>query len=312
MSARVLSLFDLDNFTDTVKEDSKTVETTKGKKELPLEIQQPEENISNNFDNLTSLFETIEQPESIEENEIKNEVNITTNINLSDIEVENENLENIDNNVVSEKTTELVENSSLHEETNINIENDERPDEIESTDIENLNEKEESLEIITTETSEIINNESIIETTALADQKTEEPTSEIEKVEKSSKKETQSTKKNNEKNETIPAVWKGDKQYYSIGEVAEFFKVKTSHIRFWTIEFDIKVRTNGKGDRLYTNQQIQELRAIYNLVKERGFTIAGAKAKLRGKNKLEVETLDLKQMLTQLKNKLIIIKKQLN
>src|SRR5271154_6932508 len=41
----------------------------------------------------------------------------------------------------------------------------------------------------------------------------------------------------------IPEDWTGDKQYYSIGEVAELFKVKTSHIRFWTNEFKLKVRT---------------------------------------------------------------------
>ena len=81
----------------------------------------------------------------------------------------------------------------------------------------------------------------------------------------------------------LPEEWTGTKQYYTIGEVAEIFKVKTSHIRFWTNEFKIKVRTTKKGDRLFTEGQIRELRAIYHLVKERGFTLAGAKARLKNK-----------------------------
>ena len=109
----------------------------------------------------------------------------------------------------------------------------------------------------------------------------------------------------------IPEDWSGDKQYYSIGEVAELFKVKTSHIRFWTNEFKLKVRTTRKGDRLYTAEQIRELRAIHHLVKERGFTLTGAKAKLKTQNKMDVETVDLKQSLLQLRNKLVAIRNQL-
>jgi DNA-binding transcriptional MerR regulator len=108
-----------------------------------------------------------------------------------------------------------------------------------------------------------------------------------------------------------PEDWQGEKQYYSIGEVAELFKVKTSHIRFWTNEFKLKVRTTRKGDRLYTPAQIRELRAIYHLVKERGFTLSGAKAKLKAQNKMDVETVDLKQSLLQLRNKLLEIRNRI-
>jgi len=109
----------------------------------------------------------------------------------------------------------------------------------------------------------------------------------------------------------LPDDWEGDKQYYSIGEVAALFNVKTSHIRFWTNEFKLKVRTNRKGDRLYTPAQIKELRAIHHLVKERGFTLSGAKAKMKTQNKMDVETIDLKQSLIQLRSKLLTIKNQL-
>lgn len=101
------------------------------------------------------------------------------------------------------------------------------------------------------------------------------------------------------------------KQYYSIGEVAEMFKVKTSHIRFWTTEFKLKVRTTRKGDRLYNSDQIKELKTIHHLVKERGFTLSGAKTKLKEEKSKDVETVDLKKSLQQLRNKLVAIKNQL-
>src|SRR5690606_26784959 len=70
--------------------------------------------------------------------------------------------------------------------------------------------------------------------------------------------------------------WQAEKQYYTIGEVSSLFRVNTSHIRFWTKEFRLKVRTTKKGDRLYKPEDIRELATIYHLVKERGFTLAGA------------------------------------
>lgn len=99
--------------------------------------------------------------------------------------------------------------------------------------------------------------------------------------------------------------WEGDKQYYTIGEVARLFKVRTSNIRYWTKEFAMKVRTTRKGDRLYTPQQVKEIRTIYHLVKERGFTINGAKNKLKQGKKVSVESVDLKDSLLQLRNKLV-------
>ncbi|MFI5139262.1 MAG: MerR family transcriptional regulator [Sphingobacteriales bacterium] len=126
------------------------------------------------------------------------------------------------------------------------------------------------------------------------------------------KTDTAKSKTEELQNIILPKDWSGDKQYYSIGEVAALFKVKTSHIRFWTNEFKLKVRTTRKGDRLYTAEQVRELRAIHHLVKERGFTLTGAKAKLKLQNKLDVETVDLKQSLLQLRNKLLIIRNQLS
>jgi DNA-binding transcriptional MerR regulator len=115
-----------------------------------------------------------------------------------------------------------------------------------------------------------------------------------------------------EKKFELPDDWDGDKKYYSIGEVATLFKVKTSHIRFWTNEFKLKVRTTRKGDRLYTPEQVRELKAIHHLVKERGFTLTGAKAKLKTQNNRDVETIDLKHALLALRNKLLIIRNQIS
>jgi DNA-binding transcriptional MerR regulator len=104
--------------------------------------------------------------------------------------------------------------------------------------------------------------------------------------------------------------WKPDKQYYTIGEVAALFGVRTSHIRYWTTEFDLKVRTTRKGDRMYTPVAIGELRSIYHLVKERGFTIAGAKAHLK-ETAATPGTLDLRAALLRLRNQLLAIRNKL-
>ncbi len=105
--------------------------------------------------------------------------------------------------------------------------------------------------------------------------------------------------------------WVPVKQYYTIGEVSRLFDVNTSHIRFWTNEFALKVRTTKKGDRLYTPAQIQELHTIYDLVKVRGFTLAGAKAKLKEDKKEAAEKQQIKQSLLKLKNRLKAMRQQL-
>ncbi len=73
-----------------------------------------------------------------------------------------------------------------------------------------------------------------------------------------------------------------NKLYYTIGEVADMFDVNTSLIRYWEKEFDIlQPRKNKKGDRLFTKKDLDHLHLIYHLVKEREFTLNGAKKRLR-------------------------------
>lgn len=72
------------------------------------------------------------------------------------------------------------------------------------------------------------------------------------------------------------------KLYYSIGEVSKMFDVSKSLIRFWESEFDLlRPHKNSKGDRRFTQQNLNQFRLIYHLVKERGFTLDGAKKELK-------------------------------
>ena len=76
------------------------------------------------------------------------------------------------------------------------------------------------------------------------------------------------------------------KLYWSIGEVAEMFSVSKSLIRFWENEFDLlRPAKNGKGERRFTAQNLEQMKIIYTLVKERGFTIKGAKQEIKHNKK---------------------------
>jgi DNA-binding transcriptional MerR regulator len=80
-----------------------------------------------------------------------------------------------------------------------------------------------------------------------------------------------------------------EKLFYAIGEVAEIFNVNTSLIRFWETEFDIiKPQKNKKGNRLFTKEDLKNFQLIFHLVKERGYTLQGAKQKLKD-NRAELD-----------------------
>ena len=73
-----------------------------------------------------------------------------------------------------------------------------------------------------------------------------------------------------------------EKMYFTISEVAKQFNVVASLIRFWETEFEIlKPRKTTKGNRLYSKKDIENFRLIYHLVKEKGYTLDGAKKKLK-------------------------------
>ena len=110
----------------------------------------------------------------------------------------------------------------------------------------------------------------------------------------------------------MPDIPTSKKLYYSIGEVAKMFDVNTSMIRYWEKEFDIlKPKKNKKGNRLFTQKDLENLKVIYHLLKERGFTIDGAKKKLRENKSDTVNTADVVARLKEIRNTLMEIKRQL-
>ncbi|MDT0645857.1 MerR family transcriptional regulator [Zunongwangia sp. F260] len=103
-----------------------------------------------------------------------------------------------------------------------------------------------------------------------------------------------------------------EKRYYSIGEVAEAFKVNTSLIRFWEKEFDvIKPKKNAKGNRKFTQEDIKNLELIFHLVKERGFTLEGAKTHLKEEKHQTLTNFEIIRKLEGIKATLVNIKNQL-
>jgi len=103
-----------------------------------------------------------------------------------------------------------------------------------------------------------------------------------------------------------------EKRYYGIGEVARAFDVNTSLIRFWEKEFDvIQPKKNAKGNRKFTPKDVQNLQLIYHLVKERGFTLEGAKTHLREERQKTLSNFEIIQKLERIKAELVKIKNQL-
>lgn len=103
-----------------------------------------------------------------------------------------------------------------------------------------------------------------------------------------------------------------EKRYYGIGEVAKAFGVNTSLIRFWEKEFDVlKPKKNAKGNRKFTPEDIKNLQFIYHLVKERGFTLDGAKTHLKEEKKQSLNNYEIISKLEKIKSQLIKIKENL-
>ena len=102
-----------------------------------------------------------------------------------------------------------------------------------------------------------------------------------------------------------------EKRYYSIGEVASKFKVKTSLIRFWEQEFKIlNPKKNSRGNRKFTSKDIENFNKIYFLLKEKGYTIQGAKDYIKN-NKKSLGRLEIITKLNFIKTKLIEFRDQL-
>lgn len=103
-----------------------------------------------------------------------------------------------------------------------------------------------------------------------------------------------------------------EKLYYSIGEVAKAFDVNASLIRYWEQEFPIiKPKKNKKGNRYFTPTDIQNLKIIYHLVKEKGYTLDGARVALTTNSKIS-ETVSMIDRLQFVKAELLKLKDSLD
>ena len=103
-----------------------------------------------------------------------------------------------------------------------------------------------------------------------------------------------------------------EKLYFSIGELAKAFDVNASLIRFWDKEFDIlKPKKNAKGNRMFTQEDVKNLQLIFHLVKERGFTLEGAKTHLKEGQKKTLDKFEIISKLETIKMQLISIKNEL-
>jgi DNA-binding transcriptional MerR regulator len=99
-----------------------------------------------------------------------------------------------------------------------------------------------------------------------------------------------------------------EKLFYNIGEVAKAFNVNPSLIRYWEKEFEIlNPKKTLRGTRKYNSVDIKNLKLIYNLLKNRGFTIEGAKEKIKSESK----KFEIVEKLERIKAQLILIEKEI-
>jgi DNA-binding transcriptional MerR regulator len=102
---------------------------------------------------------------------------------------------------------------------------------------------------------------------------------------------------------------KVEKLYYSIGEVAEMLDVRVSTVRFWENEFDVlRPMKNKKGNRLFTQADIKNLKIIHHLVKDEGMTLSGAKKKLSEKWEETDYKFEINESLQKIKSMLLDIR----
>ena len=103
-----------------------------------------------------------------------------------------------------------------------------------------------------------------------------------------------------------------EKLYYTIGEVSEMLGLNASQIRYWETEFtELKPRKDRKGNRLFTKEDIETIKLIHHLVKERGFTIEGAKSRLKTGGDDAVKKMKVIESLKKLRSFLEELKEEL-
>ena len=102
------------------------------------------------------------------------------------------------------------------------------------------------------------------------------------------------------------------KFYYSIGELSVYFDVTPATLRYWESMFDIiSPRKNKKGDRMYTAEDVESIRLIHFLVKESGYTLAGAAAHIKANKKALTNRMAALRTLRSVRNELEKLKNSL-
>ena len=102
------------------------------------------------------------------------------------------------------------------------------------------------------------------------------------------------------------------KLFYTIGEVSKILNVNVSLVRFWDNEFDIiKPKKNKKGNRLFSENELKNLKIIHHLLKNNGFTIKGAKKALKSKKNDFQKNIFLKERLLEFKKFLVSLRESL-
>lgn len=102
---------------------------------------------------------------------------------------------------------------------------------------------------------------------------------------------------------------KNQRLYYSISEVAQMFDINESTLRFWEKEFDIiQPRKTTKGTRFYKQEDIDAVRLVFHLVKERGMTLAGARQKLKDNRETTIRQEEIVNRLKLIKEELLSMK----
>ncbi len=104
-----------------------------------------------------------------------------------------------------------------------------------------------------------------------------------------------------------------DKIYYRINELAKAFGLNASKLRYWEKEFSflIKPKKNPKGERLFSKTDVDNLKLVYHLVEENGYTLDGAKKKLREKRQKVNKNVSVIERLENIKKELLEIKNKL-
>lgn len=104
-----------------------------------------------------------------------------------------------------------------------------------------------------------------------------------------------------------------EKRYYTIGEVADDLGVATSLIRFWESEFDIiKPKKNRKGNRQFTKDDVKNVKLIYHLVKEKGYTLNGAREFIKNDVSAAVGKIDMIDSLKRIRTFLIELREEIS